>query len=248
MTAAGRALYLYGITSKASKRPLHSPGVDGESKVETIPCDGFICWISRVDAKEFAQELSRNMEDLEWLAAAGVAHQHVVAEIAHQADVLPARFGTVFLSERSLTDDIKKNKKGLGEALQIVSGADEWGVKVFAVAPPPGATVTAKSGKEYLQKKAEARRPNIGIKDPEIEHFALLLAKIAQGMAPGGKVSGAQRDLLWQVSLLLRRVNKRRMQQLLDRFAKRWRGRKRIECTGPWPPYSFVMTRMPHGR
>jgi hypothetical protein len=27
---------------------------------------------------------------------------------------------------------------------------------------------------------------------------------------------------------------------VLEKFANQWTRERRIECTGPWPPYSFV--------
>ncbi len=237
-----QAIYLYGITQDAGKKPVRAPGVDGEAAVQALPCAGFTCWISRVDRREFADHLNANMENLEWLAAAGVRHQRVVADIAAQAAVLPARFGTVFLSDKSLQDDVKKRQRELGESFQRIADADEWGVKVFLRRLPQPVALRAASGTDYLRKKATARRSKPGALDKEIEAFAVALARLADGIAPAGKVSSGQRDLEWSASFLLRRSRKKRWQQVLDRFARKWRDRRRIECTGPWPPYSFVST------
>ncbi len=243
----GQAIYLYGITQHAGKKPLRAVGVDGDAAVEPVPCAGFFCWISRVSRHEFADDLNSNMENLEWLAAAGVRHQRVVADIAAHTTILPARFGTVFLSEKSLEQDVKKRKRGLAESFKIVTGADEWGVKVFSRPEGQAPAVTASSGTDYLRKKATAQKTRGRIlEDKEIEAFVLSLARIAQGMAPGGKVSSGQRDLQWSATFLLRRERKKEWQQVLSRFAHKWRGRRRIECTGPWPPYSFVFS--DHGR
>ncbi len=236
-------LYLYGITQDPSQRGVRSPGVDGLAPVEAVECAGLTCWISRVAKKDFADELERNMEDLEWLAAAGVRHQRVVSELAALASVLPARFGTVFLSTKSLEDDVKSRKRPLLASFKRINGADEWGVKVFSVAPQRAVAVAASSGTDYLRQKAalrEKRGP-----DPEVGEFARKLAALAEEVAPAGKVSSGQRELAWQASFLVRRSRQKQWQQALDRYAKRWRERWRIECTGPWPPYSFVAT---HGR
>ncbi len=234
-----KALYLYGIT-QAAVDPPRSPGVDGVAPVEAVSCAGLTCWISLVPRAEFAEQLERNMEDLEWLAAASVRHQRVVGEIAANNAILPARFGTVFLSAASLEEDVKSRKRALAQAFKRIAGADEWGVKVFAAAGR-AAAVTASSGKDYLQKKAALRETRRQA-DPEIQEFAEALARVADEAAPAGKVSSGQRDLEWQASFLLRRSRHQQWQQVLDRYGKRWQGRRRIETTGPWPPYSFVST------
>ncbi len=56
----------------------------------------------------------------------------------------------------------------------------------------------------------------------------------------GGKVSGGQRDLEWQASFLVRRADRKKWDDVLAKFARRWGYERRIETTGPWPPYSFV--------
>jgi hypothetical protein len=235
------ALYLYGIT-RASARPprIAVPGIDGDGGVEAVPCSGLLCWLSRVDRRQFADELPQHMENLEWLADASVRHQRVVAEIAAWGDILPARFGTVFLSEESLSQDVKRRKRLLQAALRRIANADEWGVKVFAPQPAASA-VKARSGREYLEKKADLlrdrkRRPP----SAEVLHMARTLRRIAKASTEGGKVSGGQRHLEWQASFLVPRARRRQWDAALKKFAARWRDGHRIECTGPWPPYSFA--------
>jgi hypothetical protein len=235
------ALYLYGIT-RANARPAHvaAPGIDGAGSVEALPCSNLLCWLSRVDRREFADELPQRMENLEWLADASVRHQRVVSAIAAKADVLPARFGTVYLSEASLAQDVKKRKRALDAALRRIAKADEWGVKIFA---PTTATapVSAKSGRDYLQKKAEVlRERGRQPASPEVLGLASALRRIATASTEGGKVSGGQRNLEWQGSFLVPRARRRQWDAALKKHAARLQDGRRLECTGPWPPYSFA--------
>jgi hypothetical protein len=240
---AGKALYLYGISPGSAKRKsISTPGIDGTGEVHALKMDTFLCWVAPVNAQEFGANLNANMENLEWLADASVRHQRAVSEIAENADILPTRFGTVFLSEQSLREHVRGQKKALQSALKRVSGADEWGVKVFReVTRASAAVVTAASGRDYLQKKAtlmhsaESRGA-----DEEIKAFAAELAKISRATAATGKVSGTQRDLMWQASFLLPRAKQKQWDTVLKRWANRWGETRRIEATGPWPPYSFV--------
>jgi FAD/FMN-containing dehydrogenase len=215
-----------------------SRGVDSMSKVVGMPASGLTCWVSEVDARDFGQKLQENLDNLEWVAAAGVQHQRVVAEINSKCGILPARFATVFSSRRTMEADVASKKKHLLARFEAIRDADEWGVKVFrrASAAP---IVSAASGSDYLKKKAEALRRTSG-PDEEVLAFAEELAGIAKENASAGRVSSAQRDLQWQGTFLLPRSQKKKWEQAMKKYASRWGEAREIECTGPWPPYSFV--------
>src|SRR5919198_2589343 len=74
---ADEVLYLYGITKQAPTARLGKAGIDGRSPVESISCGDFTCWVSKVDRAEYADRLAENMENLDWLATAGLRHQQV---------------------------------------------------------------------------------------------------------------------------------------------------------------------------
>lgn len=237
-------LYLYAISEapKTAASPIASEGIDGSALVEAIRCEGYLCWISRVSKDEFADHLNERMQDLEWLASAGLRHQRVVGEISRQLTVLPARFGTAFLTDDSLARHVKARKAALCEAFKRVADADEWGVKVFAVAKPrTSAMVAAVSGSDYLKKKAQMLHPPANKKfDEQVREFADALAKLAVESTAGGKASAGQPGLLWHGSLLVRRKDQKKLQSALKKYTNKWEGIRRIEWSGPWPPYSFV--------
>ena len=56
-----RVLYFYGVTQSQPAKSVQLMGVDLESAVEAIECEGVICWISRVSADEFEDSLTKNM-------------------------------------------------------------------------------------------------------------------------------------------------------------------------------------------
>lgn len=237
----GTLLYLYGITAASASLPATLRGVDTAAPVQPLESSGFVCWVSRVDGREFGDELARNMENLEWLAEASVRHQRVVAAIYEKEDILPARFGTVFAGEESLRADMIRRKAALLAGFRRVTGADEWNVRVFAVPRAVTAATTARSGKEYLQRKAALMQTR-GSRtlEAEIKEFAAALDEIATSSTEGGKVGAGQPGLRWQASLLVPRARRKKLDALLARFSHQWREQCRVECTGPWPPYSFV--------
>jgi hypothetical protein len=237
----GKLIYVYGIAQGRVAALGLPQGVDGRAPVEAIPCDSLTCLISRVDATEFGSELSTHMENLNWLAGAGVRHQQVVAAIYARAPILPARFATMFSSEDALAADVRRRKRELLATFKAVQDADEYGIKIFAVPVSETAGPPAASGKEYLRRKSEqlqarsARKPT-----PELESLIGSLQRIASETTPGGKASAGQPHLVWQASLLVPRSRRKKLEELLTDAAGRLRRKYRIECSGPWPPYSFV--------
>lgn len=239
-------VYLYGVTLPAKNHgagaSITAVGIDGSSQVESEEVAGLVCWFSRVSKSEFADKLAENMENLDWLSVAGVRHQKTVSEIARQATVLPTRFGTIFLTLESLEADIKRRKAALLRDLKRFQGSDEWGIKVFAL-PQARPAIIASSGVDYLRQKAaqQASKPKNGELAAEIKKFSATVKKISTAaVEQAGKISSGRPDLEWQASFLIRRSKQKELQKILKRFSDAWEGSKRIECTGPWPPYSFV--------
>ena len=250
-----RVLYLYGVAQLAAGKSGNSKtkknfgpektvavaGIDGASAVKGVECAGVLAWMSEVDAQEFAADLASKMEDMEWLSDASVRHQRVVGAIAEKMELLPARFGTVFLGMESLEADIRSRKKQLAAAFARIADADEWGVKVFMTAASVPVMQKATSGKNYLQIKARAIEAKAKpVPDKEIDELDAALAKIARASTVTGKVSGGLKGLQWQATFLVPRSRRKQWDATLKKFAARWDESRRIECTGPWPPYSFV--------
>src|SRR5438270_8729591 len=242
LTSDGWVLYLYGITESKPRDIPELIGVDRFAPIESLECDGVFCWISRVSALDFEKNLAANMENLDWLAETSVAHQRVISAISRLTEILPTRFGTVFRSEPSLCNHIAKRARGLKQDFERVKGADEWGIKVFTIQPTPIPMPAARTGKDYLKAKAAllpSRKPK-SIQREDIIKFEQALADVATETAPAGNVSRGQRGLSFQTSLLVKRSQRKKLESVLEKFAAEWRRERRIECTGPWPPYSFV--------
>lgn len=234
-------LYVYGITQNPKMPQSRISGVDGKAAIEQFHCAGLTCWVSRVSKDDFADNLSANIENLDWLAEVTPRHQAVLASISEINDVLPARFGTVFLNESSLRADIARRKAVLLSDLKRIKGSEEWGVKVFAVRPEFAEIPAVESGKSYLQAKSALLRSRTPAEnDGEIARFAKALEKLSVATAEGGKISGGRRDLCYQVSLLMKRGSRKQLDSTLRRFENEWKNQRHIECSGPWPPYSFV--------
>jgi len=235
----GRLLYLYGVSATTANLNIASSMADS-SPVEHLDESGLIAWFSRVPAEDFGDQLAANMENLEWLSNAGVRHQRAVSQIAAAVTLLPARFGTVFRSEQSLRQHVRDEKEKLAAALVRIEGAEEWGVKLFLNPSPPASPIETASGRDYLRAKAMVQVKKRTELDPDVVEFARELQAVAADSAPAGKVSSGQSNLEWQASFLVRKKDRPEWDKVLKKYATRWADRREIQCTGPWPPYSFV--------
>ncbi len=242
--APARVLYLYAISALAQRQTptISAESIDGSALVEAVRCGDHLCWISRVAKSDFADHISERMQNLEWLAAVGLRHQRVVSEIASQMPTLPARFATVFLTEVSLAKHIVERDSALRASFARVADADEWGVKIFALASPkPRVSPPPSSGSEYLKRKAKMLQPRASRRlDPEVAEFISELKAIAIADTLGGKASAGQPGLVWHGSFLVRRKDRKKLDAALKKCAAAWHDVRRIDCSGPWPPYSFV--------
>jgi len=236
-----RVLYLYGISELLPAQMPKEIGV-ALAKIEAVECSGIVCWVSWVPRIDFEQNLARNMENLDWLAEASVAHQRAVSAIAKQTEILPARFGTVFHSETSLRQHVRGRTRNLKRDFERVRGADEWGIKVFGIPPQPALVPKVNSGKDYLKAKAALlpKRREAQNNNADLQKFEDALKRVARETAKVGNISSGQRGLAFQTSLLIKRRDQKKLESVLTKFSKGWENRRRIECTGPWPPYSFV--------
>jgi len=237
--SADGLLYLYGISANNPGVKISS-SIHGTTAVECLEDAGLTAWFSRVPETEFGEKLASNMENLEWLTGASVRHQRAVSQISETVTLLPARFGTVFKSEESLVQHMRAEKDKLSATLTRIEGTEEWGVKLFLNPSPPASPIETASGRDYLRAKAMVQVKKRTELDPDVVEFARELQAIAADSAPAGKVSSGQSNLEWQASFLVRKKDRPKWDNMLKRYATRWADRREIQCTGPWPPYSFV--------
>jgi hypothetical protein len=238
-------VYLYAITAGTISAPswLRASGIAGSGHIVGVPAGRFTAWASAIDAHGFAESLERNIENLDWLAEATLRHQNAIHAIAAatKETLLPTRFGVVFSSADALIEDVASRAKELEQSAKHVAGCEEWGVKVFHVGSPSARAAfrTASSGADYLRQKAAALSTD-GAEDGAIQAFARELAKVARASSQTGKVSSGQKNLQWQATFLVPTSKRKQWDNVLLRYATEWGEERSIECTGPWPPYSFV--------
>ena len=122
--------YLYAFFSNGEVPPM--TGIDGHSPLNRIDEKGIVALASQVPLAEFGEEaLRRNVEDLGWLEEKVRLHEAIVEAALAKGQLLPMKFGTIFLEQERIREVIRKNALVLRAALEELGDKEEWGVKGF---------------------------------------------------------------------------------------------------------------------
>ena len=211
-------IYLYAIAEELAELPPVA-GVAG-APLERRAVDGLELVISELDGAE----LEPTEETL-------LAHARVVDELVPRAGaLLPARFGRGFGDEGALVDAVRGRAEALREALGLVRGRVELGVRVVAEGAEPAPE--ADSGRAYM----EARLAQAAERERLAEEVHRPLERLARASTrtvaatPRLVVSGAY--LLEPDDVEAFRTRVAELQARHPDLA--------VACTGPWPAYSFA--------
>ena len=122
--------YLYAFLSHGEVPPM--TGIDGHSPLDRIDDQGIVALASQVPLAEFGEEaLRRNVEDVGWLEEKVRLHEAIVEAALAKGQLLPMKFGTIFLDQERIREVIRKNALVLRAALEELGDKEEWGVKGF---------------------------------------------------------------------------------------------------------------------
>ncbi|WP_432036260.1 GvpL/GvpF family gas vesicle protein [Streptomyces cucumeris] len=256
MTEALRAdglQYAYAVVRDTGALDAALEGVHGVAgePVRAVVHLGLAVVAGPVPAGEFDEgPLKERLEKLEWLERIARAHARVVDAAGADSGVVPVRLATVCRGEEGLRRMVETGRERFTEALDRLDGRVEWGVKVYAAAPPPAepaaAPTAAVSGRDYLRRRraerqASAERWGRSEDGARQVHDALCaLAEQARLHPPqDGRISGASDRNVLNAAYLLPREESPAFAERVEELARSSAG-VRLELTGPWVPYSFV--------
>ncbi|UYP18972.1 GvpL/GvpF family gas vesicle protein [Rhodococcus sp. Z13] len=249
-------IWMYAVTEAGHTADLVSTatGVAGE-RVRVIGEDGLTAVVGTVPLAEFgADALTRNLEDLGWLERVARAHDAVVSTLGRRIPVIPLRLATVCLDEHRVHEILMQHRREFTEALTLVTGRTEWGVKAFAdrktlsealtdanTGDAAGGSGTAYllrrraqlAARESVEREAAARADDI--------HERLLHRAAAGRRNPptDPALSGNPEWMLLNGSYLVDDEAADEFRSEVEDLGKSFAG-IRVELTGPWPPYSFA--------
>jgi hypothetical protein len=257
--------YVYGIVEE--DHPLEKfseQGIDPAFPVYGLPHQAVKALVSQVSLQEFGQEtLEANLSDPHWLEEKVRAHQAVLETASADGSLIPMKFCTIYLSEKSIQQMLIDYSVEFVETLDRLKGKQEWGVKVYC-------------DREMLSRHVEESDEKVKMLQTEVTR------------KPSGVAYFARKKLEETVEEEAERVSDMRAQNSHDRLAdcavdsrvtsllsKEVTGRAdemvlngaylvaaenmadfqtefeslenengsfgfHYELTGPWPPYNFV--------
>lgn len=255
--------YVYGVLRSGPPPAELADGPDGIA-VHLVEAHGLAAAVSELPTDRFSEEEFRaHAEDPQWLQQLASAHHRVLASIAEEDDVVPLRMPTLCRNRERVVELLDTQADVLRQALELVGGCVEWGVKLYAEPrPAEQQTVRAASGRDYLgQRAAQGRardeeRTRRGDAVREC-HDALAAAAVAAVVnAPQDPaLSGRREPMVLNAAYLVPRDREEDFRTVLAQQAE---GSCReagvvAELTGPWPPYNFSVgplseDRAPAGR
>lgn len=259
-----QGLYLFCL-ARLSRLPSPLPegtGLDGQSPLEVAGYQDLAAVLSPVSLEDFCGTgAEERMRDLTWIGPRVIRHQEVVAGVMRHSPVLPARFGTIFSSPASLTEVLRRCHHTIAGFLDCITDTEEWAVKgmldrsgakekMFSLklAEEADRLDALSPGKRYFQEQ----RLRAGC-DQDLQHWLKDVARelwaglrdyaadVRERRVLSREGSGRDQDMVWNWAFL---VPVAVMPAFLARVRKAGaqcahRGLT-LECTGPWPPYSFT--------
>lgn len=258
-TTPRRAVYLYAVVP-ADARVSAIEGVQDEP-VEIWYGSGLGAATSEVDTGRLAA-VTDESADPELLGALAQRHDAVVRAIAAEAGgALPFRLGTVLTGPDAVTGLLARRAAELREALERVSGCDEWGVRVRAgagageTAAPAGNTAVAGgpaaaqpgAGIAYLRQRQE-QLARVQRREQETATLAGEVDRRLSEIAVDAVAGRGGTGVLLDRSYLVRRDDLEAFIAAVDEGGDRLaEAGHELRLNGPWPAYSFVALNLREG-
>jgi hypothetical protein len=253
-------VYLYGFVPADAPVPQHLAGINN-SHVTLARAGELYAAVSHVPAEEFAPaRIEARLQDLQWVAEQGVAHEGVVAWFVDHSEILPAPLFTMYSSLEALTAAAAERANEVGREMQRLNGLREWDLKISfneSLLTQNGAQVSGKvaeldreiaaapAGKAYLLQKKRTE-----VLKHEVRHAAhrkavdVLNAMHASVVETKSLPLPRDADTLPVVlhaALLARTGQHGEIVAQLEQHAQKLRAiGMDLTFSGPWAPYRFM--------
>ncbi len=263
-------VYVYGVAHAPRGRQFAPPRFEGivpQAPVHPLVHADLVAFVSAVPASQFGpSEFRSALNHAQWLKDRILAHEKVLQELRFSYDVVPFRFGTIYLDSSQASSALARHRAELCQALDRIRGASEWGVKLYCDRDALHRQIEAESGslrqlrdtleraspgaQFFLQKKYvkalddEAAATIASCVERTGRSFDTRACESAEIDLQPAAVHARSADMVMNTAYLVpeRRLGPFRQMfaALQEEFAAHGFDQ---ELTGPWPPYHFVSVR-----
>ncbi|MFD7078207.1 GvpL/GvpF family gas vesicle protein [Nocardioides sp. NPDC059952] len=249
-------VHAYGLVQGDEPRPMPERGIMN-ADIRTIPFHHLEVVVSDLAAASFGEAAwAEHGEDTRWVTPVAAAHHDVLQHLVEHGDVLPLQLPGIYPSDEALVAALDSSRQVLERAWRFLAGRVEWSVQIFPTSSPrPTEATTPRSGREYLER----RRSQQDARSTERGRREVALTQTDQALARGSAasvvrapldaaVTGRDEPMLLNSAYLVARDEEQRFLGVAEELHHHLvaTAAMRIEVTGPWPPYSFVVAEEPH--
>jgi hypothetical protein len=256
----GEALSLAALLEGKMPAPIEDYG-----RLELLEKNGLAAVASLVPLKDYGEAaLQAHLVDATWMALRAMRHERVVDYFAKRASVVPLSFGVIYLDRAGVERMLGERSDELRAAIKRLDGREEWGLNVFcdrkalmeaiahisprlqelneqAAAASPGQSYLVRKKMDSIRKdeaRAEVKR--------RVEQIEQELQNSSEGMARLRLLkdeAGEHGELVGKLAFLVERVRFEEFRRTAERIAgESLDAGFRLELTGPWPAYNFVVS------
>jgi hypothetical protein len=262
-----KGIYLYCIVRGKPEGVAGLLGVDGENPLSVIQHRGVAAVVSEIDTGEFSLHAAEADEiessHYEWIAARAATHERIVETIMRGNDLLPVGFATIVRTRDDAMDLLKQGRDEYLQALERLSGMQEWDVKVYAdydvleqfisehdpeIRQHEMQLSSAAAGASYLlrrrfetlvEQRVHARLETVLLDVEEQLRERSEDESFSQVKSP--EKQDRRNRLALKASYLVKEPDVPALMRTLEDLSGELEGQGfSFEALGPWPPYSFV--------
>ena len=261
----GELVWAYCVVPADAPPPRGTAGVDPRFAVERVEAAGLAAFVSRVPLAEFgAESLRENLNDIEWLERVARAHEAVLDHVMPETPLVPLRICTLYQDAQGVRRMLDKERPVLVNALESVTGRQEWGLKVLV--DPERLLVRARESSGEAESMAadlegatEAggymlrRRLERHVREVADVLAEEMVAEVRERLEASGfefvtrppqnrDLSRHEGEMLMNAACLVDEPGLDHLRDLAASVGDRYEELgARVELTGPWPPYNFVL-------
>jgi hypothetical protein len=215
--------------------------------------------VTEADYGEVA--LARGLQDLAWVGARAIAHEHLIERFIRADALLPMQLFTLFTSDARLVEFVDRDRVRIARVLKRVAGKVEWGLRLTWDEQAARAKVERKhagarrqsaesgsssAGSAYLSKKRDLLNVNRAQLAEVRTEAGRIYSAIARSAAAAVRRTAMERAapgsrLLLDAAFLVAAAKVTSFRTAVRTHTSELRGAGvAVALTGPWPAYNFI--------